>query len=58
VANVPIAQVAATGILNRKQKWERARELLRDSGHDLGWSAAQLGIHPTTLFRWLKAGKV
>jgi DNA-binding NtrC family response regulator len=58
VANVPVAQAGATGILNRKQKWERARELLRDSGHDLGWSAAQLGIHPTTLFRWLKAGKV
>jgi len=44
--------------LNRKQKWERARQLLDQSGHDQTWTAAQLGIHPTTLFRWLKSGKI
>ncbi len=44
--------------LNRRQKWERARDLLRESGNDQTWTAAQLGIHPTTLFRWVKAGKV
>jgi len=44
--------------LNRKQKWERARQLLDESGNDQSWTAAQLGIHPTTLFRWMKAGKI
>jgi DNA-binding NtrC family response regulator len=44
--------------LNRKQKWERAHNLLRESGNDQSWTAAQLGVHPTTLFRWVKAGKV
>jgi DNA-binding NtrC family response regulator len=52
-----IAQSPAPATLNRKQKWERARHLLRESGNDQTWTAAQLGIHPTTLFRWLKAGK-
>lgn len=50
---------STTGLpLNRKQKWERARQLLDQSGHDQTWTAAQLGIHPTTLFRWLKSGKI
>ncbi len=44
--------------LNRKQRWERARQLLDQSGNDQAWTAAQLGIHPTTLFRWLKSGKI
>jgi DNA-binding NtrC family response regulator len=48
---------AAPACLNRRQKWERARDLLRESGNDQTWTAAQLGIHPTTLFRWIKAGK-
>jgi len=56
----PVARPAvagAMGPLNRRQKWERARELLRESGNDQAWTAAQLGVHPTTLFRWVKAGK-
>jgi two-component system response regulator AtoC len=60
-ANGPAAmavQAAAPGILNRRQRFERARDLLRESGNDQSWTAAQLGIHPTTLFRWVKAGKV
>jgi DNA-binding NtrC family response regulator len=51
-------QDAPPAMLNRRQKWERARDLLRESGNDQSWTAAQLGIHPTTLFRWVKAGKV
>jgi DNA-binding NtrC family response regulator len=51
-------QSAAPAILNRRQKWERARDLLLESGNDQSWTAAQLGIHPTTLFRWVKSGKV
>jgi len=44
--------------LNRKQKLEVARQLLESSSNDLTWVAAQLGIHPTTLYRWRKAGKL
>lgn len=44
--------------LNRKQKLEMARQLLESSGNDLTWVAAQLGIHPTTLYRWRKMKKL
>jgi transcriptional regulator with PAS, ATPase and Fis domain len=44
--------------LSRRQKLETARQLLETSGNDLTWVAAQLGIHPTTLYRWRKAGKL
>jgi transposase-like protein len=43
---------------NRKQKLEMARQLLESSGNDLTWVAAQLGIHPTTLYRWRKTKKI
>jgi two-component system, NtrC family, response regulator len=46
------------GPMSRKQKLETARQLLDSSGNDLTWVAAQLGIHPTTLYRWRKAGKL
>ncbi|MEI6351476.1 MAG: sigma-54 dependent transcriptional regulator [Verrucomicrobiota bacterium] len=52
------AQTLPGAMLNRRQKYQRARELLDESGNDQTWTAAQLGIHPTTLFRWIKAGKV
>lgn len=38
--------------LSRKQREARARQLLEESGGDLGWTASILGIHPTTLYRW------
>ena len=44
--------------LNKKEKMERARQLLEQSDGDLGWTAAQMGIHPSTLYRWRKSGKV
>lgn len=44
--------------LNRRQKLELASRLLASSGNDLVWVAAQLGIHPTTLYRWRKSRKV
>jgi DNA-binding NtrC family response regulator len=44
--------------LSRKQKLETAKQLLESSGNDLTWVAAQLGIHPTTLYRWRKTGKL
>ncbi|WOO42464.1 sigma-54 dependent transcriptional regulator [Rubellicoccus peritrichatus] len=44
--------------LNKRERQQLARELLNQSDGDLTWTAAQLGIHPTTLYRWRKAGKV
>ncbi len=46
------------GVPSRKEKMSLASRLLKEDGHDLTWVAAQLGIHPTTLYRWRKAGKV
>jgi DNA-binding NtrC family response regulator len=43
---------------SRKEKYDLAKRLLEESGGDLGWVAAQLGVHPTTLYRWRKTGKV
>ncbi len=51
--------LGGTGLpLSRKQKLDMAKQLLESSGNDLTWVAAQLGIHPTTLYRWRKAGKL
>jgi transcriptional regulator with PAS, ATPase and Fis domain len=49
---------STSGPMNRRQKLELARQLMESSGNDLTWVAAQLGIHPTTLYRWRKSGKV
>ena len=43
---------------NRKQRLEMAKQLLQSSDNDLTWVAAQLGIHPTTLYRWRKTKKI
>ncbi|MDG1893090.1 MAG: sigma-54 dependent transcriptional regulator [Verrucomicrobiota bacterium] len=48
----------ASPALSPKQKMMAARNLLEQSNHNLSWVAAQLGIHPTTLYRWRKQGKV
>ena len=42
----------------RKQRLHHARKLLKESGGDLTWVAAQLGVNPSTLYRWRKIGKV
>ncbi len=44
--------------LNRKEKQKLAAKLIKESDGDLTWVAAQLGVHPTTLYRWRKCGKV
>ena len=51
-------QLSPSRLLNRKEKIEMARKLIEESDGDLSWTAAQIGIHPTTLYRWRKAGKV
>ncbi|MBI2925964.1 MAG: sigma-54-dependent Fis family transcriptional regulator [Verrucomicrobia bacterium] len=43
---------------NRRQKLQMAKELLESKQHDLTGIAAELGIHPTTLYRWRKQKKV
>ena len=52
------AAAASAGLPNQKQKREQARQLLVESDNDFTWVAAQLGINPSTLWRWRKAGKV
>jgi len=48
----------ATWWPSARQKLALAKRLLAESGNDYGWVAAQLGINPSTLYRWRKAGKV
>lgn len=54
----PMTGWPSTPALSPKQKMALARDLLVQSDNNLGWVAAQLGIHPTTLYRWRKQGKV
>ena len=44
--------------LSRLQKRELAFQLLRENRGDQAWVAAQLSIHPTTLYRWRKQAGV
>jgi DNA-binding NtrC family response regulator len=47
------------GVLpSRAQRRELARQLLQNPDMDLTSVAAQVGVHPTTLFRWRKTGRV
>ncbi len=43
---------------SRRGRAALARRLLQENAEDLTWVAAQVGVHPTTLYRWRKAGKV
>lgn len=43
---------------SQKERLARAHELLRQGESNLSVISAQLGIHPTTLYRWRKQGKV
>lgn len=43
---------------NRKQKMMLAKQMLESKDYDLTSIAAELGIHPTTLYRWRKGKKV
>jgi two-component system NtrC family response regulator len=54
-----IATNGSSGLpLSKKQKLELARQLLASHQDDLSWVAAQLGVHPTTLYRWRKSGRL
>jgi DNA-binding NtrC family response regulator len=52
------ARVGHPLMASRKQKLQLAKDLLKQSGDDLTAVAAQLGVNPSTLYRWRKAGKV
>ncbi len=43
---------------SKAERMEMAREMLRDGRLSLIEVAASVGVHPTTLFRWRKMGKV
>jgi DNA-binding NtrC family response regulator len=43
---------------SRRGRIALARRFLQESNEDLAWVAAQVGVHPTTLYRWRKSGKV
>ncbi len=43
---------------NTKQKMALARKLLAESDDDFTWVAGQLGINPSTLWRWRKSGRL
>jgi transcriptional regulator with PAS, ATPase and Fis domain len=42
----------------RRGRLALAKELLQKNADDLTWVAAQVGVHPTTLYRWRKEKKV
>ena len=40
------------------KQFQVARQLLAETNNNFTWVAAQLGINPSTLWRWRKAGKI
>lgn len=52
------ASLAAADFPSRGKKRALAKQLLVESGNNFTLVAAQLGINPTTLWRWRKAGAV
>jgi len=52
------AALAAAEFPSRSRKLELAKQLLAESGNNFTLVSAQLGINPTTLWRWRKLGKI
>lgn len=52
------APPVSLGPLSKGERFRLARQLLAESEGDLAWTAARLGIHPSTLYRWRRDGKV
>jgi DNA-binding NtrC family response regulator len=63
-ATPPVAAVHATPAGDyirapgRRERLLLAQRLLAEGHHDLTWVAAQAGVHPSTLFRWRKSGRI
>ena len=51
-------QAGATRLPSSKAKMEMARQMLQQQNMGLAEISAALGIHPTTLYRWRKSGKI
>jgi transcriptional regulator with PAS, ATPase and Fis domain len=49
---------AGAGFPSRAKRLQRAKELLETRSSDLAGIAAELGIHPTTLYRWRRRNLV
>ncbi|MBL9172079.1 MAG: sigma-54-dependent Fis family transcriptional regulator [Verrucomicrobiales bacterium] len=57
--STPVPGSAAPGGMpSRSDRVAYARQLIRENGLSLTEVAARSGIHPTTLFRWRKSGKL
>lgn len=41
-----------------KFEHEKVREMVKKRGLKLGWVAREIGVHPTTLSRWLNGHSV
>ena len=59
VITAPSSALQASGLPpSRRGRVALARRFLQEGNEDLAWVAAQVGVHPTTLYRWRKSGKV
>lgn len=57
--SLPAPAVASPGGMpSRADRIAYARQLIQENGLSLSEVAARSGIHPTTLFRWRKSGKL
>ncbi len=56
--SAPPTLISPEALPRHENKSELAKRLLAESGNNLTLVAAQLGINPTTLWRWRKAGKL
>ena len=58
-ASFPAGPPAPARIVRtRRDRLNRARELVAENSLNLTEIAAELGVHPSTLFRWRQAGKL
>jgi hypothetical protein len=62
VAPFPMGMAGAPGYgqfpPSRRGRVALAKKLLEENAEDLTWIAARVGVHPTTLYRWRKTGRV
>ena len=49
---------ASSALPNTKQKLALAKKLLAESDDNFTWVAGQLGVNPSTLWRWRKSGRL
>ena len=57
-AATTVPPASAELLPNARQKIALAKKLLAENGNDYSLVCAQLGVNPSTLYRWRKAGKL